>query len=274
MNLLNKTLTLNNGVEIPQIALGTWQTPTANAVTSVKFALENGYKHIDGAAAYENSKGTGVGIKASGLKREDVFMTSKVRGDSKTYEKVMDDFFQELKDLDTSYIDLILVHCPTPWRFFSRDEKRLNFFEENLQVWRALEELYNKGFVRAIGVSNFNVEDIQNLIDNTSIKPAVNQIKYHIGDTQDDIVAYCEANDIIIEAYSSLGTGRLLGNEEIKAIADKYGVSVPQLCYRYPLQKGHIILPKSVHEEYIIANAELDFEISAEDMATLDAMEI
>ncbi|RPA60119.1 aldo/keto reductase [Aerococcus agrisoli] len=274
MNLLNKTLTLNNGVEIPQIALGTWQTPTANAVTSVKFALENGYKHIDGAVGYENAKGIGVGVKASGLKREDVFITSKVRGDSKTYEKVMDDFHQELIDLDTDYIDLILVHCPTPWRFFSRDEKRWNFFEENLQVWRALEEIYEKGLVRAIGVSNFNVADIQNLLDNTKIKPAVNQIKYHIGDTQDEIVAFCEANDIIIEAYSSLGTGRLLGNEDIKAIADKYGVSVPQLCYRYPLQKGHIILPKSVHEEYIIANAELDFEISAEDMAILDAMEI
>lgn len=275
MNLLNQTLTLNNGVEVPQIALGTWQTPTAEAVSSVRFALDNGYKHIDGAHAYENSKGIGEGIKSSSVNREDIFITTKVRGESKTYEAAMDNFYQELKDLDTDYIDLLLVHCPTPWRFFSRnDEKRPSFYEENIQVWRALEELYDKGLVRAIGVSNFNADDLQHLIENTNIKPVVNQIKYHIGYTQDDIVSYCEANDIIVEGYSSLGTGRLLGNEDIKAIADKYGVSVPQLCYRYPLQKGHIILPKSVHEEYILANAELDFEISEADMATLDAFVI
>lgn len=275
MNLLNQTLTLNNGVEIPQIALGTWQTPATEAVNAVQFALNNGYKHIDGAHDYENSKGTGVGIKASNVKREDIFITSKIRGEAKTYEATMDQFFEELEDLDTDYIDLVLVHCPTPWRFFQRaSEKRPSFYEENLQVWRALEELHDKGFIRAIGVSNFNADDLKNIIDNGRIKPVVNQIKFHIGDTQDEIVQYCQENDILIEAYSSLGTGRLLGNEDIKAIADKYGVSIPQLCYRYPVQKGHIVIPKSVHEEYILANAELDFEISEEDMAILDAMEV
>lgn len=274
MTMLNKKLTLNNGVEIPQIALGTWQVSTADAVHSTAFALNNGYLHIDGAHGYGNSKGIRAGIAASKVNREDVFITTKVRGESKTYTAVMSDIYDELKDLGTDYIDLVLVHCPTPWKFFSREEKRPNFYQENLDVWRALSECYDKGIVRAIGVSNFNVSDLENLLKHTAIKPVVNQILFHIGYTQEDIVEFCQANDILIEAYSSLGTGRLLGNPDIQKIADKYEKTIPQICYRYPVQKGHIILPKSVHEEYILANAELDFEISEEDMLALDRLSI
>lgn len=274
MTMLNRKLKLNNGVEIPQIALGTWQVSIADAAHSTAFALENGYQHIDGAHGYANSKGTRAGIAASKVKREDIFLTTKVRGESKTYAAVMSDVYDELADLGTDYLDLVLVHCPTPWKFFSRDEKRPNFYQENLDVWRALSELYEKGLVRAIGVSNFNVADLENLLAHTNIKPVVNQILYHIGYTQPEIVEFCQANDIIIEAYSSLGTGRLLNNPEIQAIADKYNKTVPQICYRYPIQKGHVILPKSVHEEYILANAELDFEISETDMLALDQLSI
>lgn len=274
MTILNKKLTLNNGVEIPQIALGTWQVSTADAVHSTAFALKNGYRHIDGAHGYGNSKGIRAGIAASKVKREEIFITTKVRGESKTYTAVMSDFYDELKDLGTDYIDLVLVHCPTPWQFFSREDKRPNFYLENLEVWRALSELYENGLIRAIGVSNFNVADLENLLANTDIKPVVNQILFHIGYTQSDIVEYCQANNILIEAYSSLGTGRLLGNADIQAIADKYDATIPQICYRYPVQKGHIILPKSVHEKYIIANTQLDFEISEEDMIALDQLSI
>lgn len=274
MTILEKKLTLNNGVEIPQVALGTWQVSIADAVNSTAFAIKNGYRHIDGARVYNNSKGIRAGIAASKAKREDIFITTKIPGEAKTYTDTMTAFYRELEELGTDYIDLVLVHCPTPWHLFSREATRPNFYEENLQVWRALSELYEKGLVRAIGVSNFNVADIQNLLDNTSIKPVVNQILFHIGYTQDEIVNFCQENDIIVEAYSSLGTGRLLGNSDIQAIADKYSKTIPQICYRYPIQKGHIILPKSVHEEYILANADLDFEISAEDMATLDQLSI
>lgn len=274
MTMLSKKLTLNNGVEIPQIALGTWQVSTADAVNSTAFALNNGYRHIDGAHGYANSKGIRAGLAASKMTREEVFITTKVRGESKNYTAVMSDIYDELKDLGTDYLDLVLVHCPTPWQFFSRDEKRPNFYLENLEVWRALSECYDKGIIRAIGVSNFNVADLENLLQHTEIKPVVNQILFHIGYTQTEIVEFCQANDILIEAYSSLGTGRLLGNSDIQKIADKYGKTIPQVCYRYPLQKGHIILPKSVHEDYILANADLDFVISEEDMLTLDQLSI
>lgn len=274
MTILNKTLTLNNGVEIPQIALGTWQVSTADAVHSTAFALENGYRHIDGAHGYGNSKGIRAGLAASNVKREDIFITTKVRGESKTYTAAMSDIYDELKDLGTDYIDLVLIHCPTPWQFFSREDNRPDFYQENLEVWRALSECYQKGLIRAIGVSNFNVADLKNLLENTDIKPVVNQILFHIGYTQPEIVEFCQANNILIEAYSSLGTGRLLGNGDIQAIADNYGKTIPQICYRYPIQKGHIILPKSVHEEYILANAELDFDISEADMLALDQLSI
>lgn len=274
MTILEESYMLSNGVSIPKIALGTWQVKTPEAVHPTEFALNNGYLHIDTAHAYENAKGIREGIKASGVNREDIFITSKVRGESKTYTKAMLDIHKQLADLDIEYLDLMLIHCPTPWRLFSHKESRPNFYKENIDVWRAMREAYDKKLIRAIGVSNFNVDDLKNLINETGVKPTVNQIQYHIGNTQPEIVKFCQENDIIVEGYSSLGTGRLLDNQDIKKISDKYDKSIAQIAYRYPLQNGLVILPKSVHDKYILENADLDFEIEQEDMDFLDNLSL
>lgn len=275
MTVLDSTVTLNNGVRMPQIALGTWQVSTANVVHPVGFALENGYHHIDGAVAYRNAKGIGAALKTSKLERKDYFITTKIPAEAKTYTETMLRFYQELKELGTDYVDLLLIHAPAPWAIFSHDEPnstRPTFYKENLEVWRAMTELYENGLVRAIGVSNFAVHDLENLLAHAEVKPAVNQILYHIGYRQQHIVDFCKENDIQVESYSSLGTGSLLSNPEIQKIADKYNKTVAQICYRYPVQRDIVILPKSVHDEYILENTALDFEISEADMATLDAI--
>lgn len=274
MSLLNETYELESGIHIPKIALGTWQISTPQAVHPTEFALKSGYVHIDTAHGYANAKGIREGIKASGVERKDIFITSKVRGESKTYNEAMADIHDQLEDLDTDYIDLMLIHCPTPWRFFNHKPTRPHFYNENVEVWRAMSEAKEQGLLRAIGVSNFNVDDLKHLIDTTGVKPAVNQIRFSIGHTQSEIVAFCQENGILIEAYSSLGTGSLLRNADIQKIADKYNKTVAQIAYRYPLQKGMVILPKSVHDKYILENADINFDIDAADMAFLDNLEL
>lgn len=274
MSILNETYILENGMPIPKIALGTWQIASPDAVHPTEFALKNGYKHIDTAHGYGNAKGIREGIKASGIKREDIFITSKIRGEAKSYYAAMENIHDQLEDLNTDYLDLMLIHCPTPWRFFSHKATRPHFYEENVVVWRAMTEAKEQGLIRTLGVSNFNVDDLKHLIEATGDKPAVNQIQFSIGHTQPEIVSFCKENGILVEAYSSLGTGRLLKNEAIQKIADKYKKSVAQIAYRYPLQKGMVILPKSVHDQYILDNADLNFEINAEDMAFLDNLSL
>lgn len=274
MSILNETYILENGMPIPKIALGTWQIASPDAVHPTEFALKNGYKHIDTAHGYGNAKGIREGIKASGIKREDIFITSKIRGEAKSYYAAMENIHDQLEDLNTDYLDLMLIHCPTPWRFFSHKATRPHFYEENVDVWRAMTEAKEQGLIRTLGVSNFNVDDLKHLIEATGDKPAVNQIQFSIGHTQPEIVSFCKENGILVEAYSSLGTGRLLKNEAIQKIADKYKKSVAQIAYRYPLQKGMVILPKSVHDQYILDNADLNFEINAEDMAFLDNLSL
>lgn len=274
MSILNETYELEGGVLIPKIALGTWQISTPQAVHPTEFALKNGYIHIDTAHGYANAKGISEGIKASGVNREDIFITSKVRGESKTYNEAMSDIHDQLEDLDTDYLDLMLIHCPTPWRFFNHKPTRPHFYKENIEAWRAMSEAKEQGLIRALGVSNFNVDDLEHLIEATGVKPAVNQIRFSIGHTQPEIVAFCQENGILVEAYSSLGTGSLLKNEDIQKIADKYNKTVAQVAYRYPVQKGMVILPKSVHDKYILENADIDFEIEAEDMAFLDSLDL
>ncbi|MGP6139783.1 aldo/keto reductase family protein [Jeotgalibaca sp. A127] len=274
MSILNETYELEGGVLIPKIALGTWQISTPQAVHPTEFALKNGYIHIDTAHGYANAKGIREGIKASRVKREDIFITSKVRGESKTYNEAMSDIHDQLEDLDTDYLDLMLIHCPTPWRFFNHKPTRPHFYKENIEVWRAMSEAKEQGLIRTLGVSNFNVDDLEHLIEATGVKPAVNQIRFSIGHTQPEIVAFCQENGILVEAYSSLGTGSLLKNEDIQKIADKYNKTVAQVAYRYPVQKGMVILPKSVHDKYILENADIDFEIEAEDMAFLDSLDL
>ncbi len=271
--MLKETITLLNGQEIPVIGLGTWQSSVEDAAGIVEFALNNGYIHIDGAHSYQNSQGSAVGIEKSNVAREDIWITTKVRGESKSYEAAKKNIEEELANFQTDYLDLVLIHCPTPWAEFDRWGSENRYFEENLEVWRAMTEAYEAGKIRAIGVSNFNVHDLKNLIENSDIKPMVNQISYRIGFTEDEIVQFCEQEGIVVEAYSPLGTGNILGNEDLAAVASKYDKSVAQLAIRYCIQRGHVVLPKTVHEKYAIQNAEVDFVISEEDMEYLNSLE-
>ena len=275
MTQLKEVFTFSNGLEIPAIGLGTWQMSPEEAEQMTAYALNNGYIHIDTARTYGNEEGVGKGMKASGVNREDFFLTTKVSAFSKTYDEAKKDIEDSLTALDTEYLDLVIIHAPRPWdKMHSDGPIEKLYFEENLQVWRALEEVYEAGKVKAIGVSNFEIDDLVNLLENVKIKPMLNQIKYHIGFRDEQLVQYCQENDIIVEAYSPIGTGKLLNNPDIQKIADKYNKSTAQIAIRYCYQKGLVVLPKSVHEEYVDNNADLDFEILATDMDYLNRLVI
>ncbi|MCL2464106.1 MAG: aldo/keto reductase [Micrococcales bacterium] len=272
MSVLSEHFVMSNGVSIPKLGLGTWQTPQDVAPGAVEMALAAGYTHIDTARAYRNEAGVARGLRASGMPREQVFVTSKVAAEYKSYDEAKASIATSLRELDT-YIDLLLIHAPRPWsEMFSGADKR--YFAENRQVWQAMEEAYRRGDVKAIGVSNFAIDDLTNITDHCEVVPVANQINFHIGHTQDEVTAYCQANGILVEAYSPIATGALLGNKDILSVAKEYGVSVAQVCIRYTLQKGCVSLPKSTHREYILQNAAVDFEISAQHMAALDALDV
>lgn len=275
MTQLKEVFTFSNGLKIPAIGLGTWQMSPEEAEQMTAYALNNGYIHIDTARTYGNEEGVGKGMKASGVNREDFFLTTKVSAFSKTYDEAKKDIEDSLTALDTEYLDLVIIHAPRPWdKMHSDGPIEKLYFEENLQVWKALEEAYEAGKVKAIGVSNFEIDDLVNLLENVKIKPMLNQIKYHIGFRDEQLVQYCQENDIIVEAYSPIGTGKLLNNPDIQTIADKYNKSTAQIAIRYCYQKGLVVLPKSVHEEYVDNNADLDFEILATDMDYLNRLVI
>ena len=261
-----KELLLSNGKTIPSLAYGTWLIKNEDAGKCVEIALRNGYRHIDTAQAYGNEVGIGEGIRASGLPREEIYITTKVMAEIKNYKKAKASIDESLKKLGVDYIDLILIHCPQPWILFRGPKK---FYKENVEVWRALEEAYKEGKVRAIGVSNFLVKDLQNIIDHCEIKPMVNQILLHIGEVPVDVVKYCAENNIVVESYSPIAHGRALNDKKIQLMADKYGVSVPQLCIKFTLQLDTVSIPKASKEEHIISNTKLDFEIKEEDMVEL-----
>ena len=259
---------LYNGVKIPAVGFGTWQVKDGSeAYCSTLMALEAGYRHIDTAHAYGNEESVGKAIKDSGIKREDVFVTTKLPSHIKTYDGAKEHFAESLASLGLEYLDLYLIHAPWPWSNIGEE-----CTEGNIEAWRAMVELYNAGKVRAIGVSNFAVKDITPLIDATGVKPMVNQIRYFIGNRQDVITDYCQANGILVEAYSPLATGEIVANEKLAPIAAKYGVTIPQLCIRYCLEKNTLPLPKSVHKERIEANIDLDFHIEKEDIEYLDSI--
>lgn len=268
MRILNETYTLYNNVKLPKIGFGTWQVKNGEeAYQSVLLALKNGYRHIDTAAGYQNEESVGKAIRDSGLQREEVFVTSKLESHIKTYQGTKEAFQKTLDNLGFDYLDLFLIHAPWPWSEIGKDCK-----EGNIEAYRAMEELYNEGKIRAIGVSNFNPDDLDNILRNTEIIPHVNQIGYFIGLDQKETIEYCMKHNIFVEAYSPLGIGYLLQNEDIKQIAEKYQKSSAQVCIRYLLQKGVAPLPKSVHEHRIIENADVDFELLQEDMDFLDTI--
>lgn len=264
---LTDTYTLNNGVKIPVVGFGTWQTPSGDvAYQSVLDALNAGYRHIDTAAAYGNEESVGKAIHDSGVKREDLFVTTKLWNADHGYEATKQAFGESLSRLGLEYVDLYLIHWPNPIDF------RDNWAEANAGSWRAMEEFYEAGQAKAIGVSNFRPEHLDELLKTAKIKPMVNQIFLNPSDLQPAVVAYNDNHDILSEAYSPLGTGKIFQIDDLKAIAEKYGKSVPQLVLRWHLQHGFLPLPKSVHTDYIKANTDIfDFEISAEDMKTIDS---
>jgi diketogulonate reductase-like aldo/keto reductase len=269
MGILTDTFTLNTGAKIPKIGFGTWQIPEGGdtAYNSVISALNLGYRHIDTARVYGNEASVGRAIKASGVPREDIFLTTKLPADIKDASKVEGTFQSSLDALGVDYVDLYLIHAPWPW-----GDRGSDYTDQNVAVWREMEKIYKSGRTKAVGVSNFNVHDLTAVLNNGTVVPAVNQIQWFIGSTKDDVTSFCKEKGVLVEAYSPLATGRLLENEDLQNIAEKYGKTVAQVSIRYCLQRDTLPLPKSTHEEYIQQNADVDFEISPEDMATLDGI--
>lgn len=268
---IERKIKLSSGYEIPVLALGTWQTPADTASRVVKDAIEVGYRHIDTAIAYGNEEGVGEGIKRSGISRENLFVTSKIPAEVKNYEDAKKCIDESLERLGLDYLDLMLIHAPKPWAVMWLPITK-NYDKGNLEVWKALIEARDAGKIKSIGVSNFKIKDIENLINNTNEVPAVNQILLHIGKVDKDLIEYCKSKNIEIEAYSPMGTGRLIKNAKIKEIADKYNVTVPQLCIKYTLDLGTISLPKTTHKEFMIQNMAVDFELKEEDKELLNKM--
>ncbi len=264
----NEFFELYNGVKIPKVGFGTWQVKDGDeAYQSTLWALEAGYRHIDTAHAYGNEESIGRAVRDSGIPRAEIFITTKLPSHIKTYEGAKAYFAESLESLGLEYLDLYLIHAPWPWSNIGED-----CTEGNIEAWRAMVELYNEGKVRAIGVSNFAVKDIVAVTEATGVKPMANQIRYFIGNRQDAITDYCQANGILIEAYSPLATGEIASHEKLGPIAEKYGVTIPKFCIRYCLEKNTLPLPKSVHKERIEANIDLDFTIEKEDIDYLDSI--
>ena len=268
--VLNENYTLSNGVKIPKIGLGTWLIPDGEAAQAVRDAVAMGYRHIDTAQAYGNERGVGEGVRTCGVPREEIFVTGKVAAEHKTYESAAKSIDESLAKLGMDYIDLMIIHCPQPWAEF-RGERR--YFTENKEVWRALENAYKDGKVKAIGVSNFLVDDLENILDGCEVKPMVNQILTHITNTPLELINFCREHGILCEAYSPIAHGEALKNRLILSVAEKYSVTPAQLCVRYALQLGMVVLPKTSNPEHMKNNADIEFEISAEDMDILELAE-
>ena len=269
--MFNKSMKLNNGVVIPQLALGTWLIDDDKVTDAVKSALQMGYRHIDTAQAYGNERGIGEGVRQSGIPRDEIFITSKVAAEHKSYESAAKSIDDTLALMKMDYLDMMIIHSPQPWKEVNQSENR--YKKENQEVWRALEDALEAGKLRAIGVSNFLEEDVQNILKTARIKPQVNQILAHISNTPLDLIQYCQNEGIAVEAYSPVAHGEALKNEKIVAMAKKYGVSVAQLCIRYCIQLDMIVLPKTANPDHMRENADLDFEISQEDMRELLAID-
>ncbi|MGY1434162.1 aldo/keto reductase [Streptomyces reniochalinae] len=265
MTILDETYTLSNGVDIPKLGLGTWFIDDDQVAEAVRAAVEIGYRNIDTAQAYGNERGVGEGVRTAGVPRDELFVSTKLAAEIKDHGQAVDAIDGSLAKLGIDYIDLMLIHSPQPWDDFRGGD----YAEGNRDAWRALEEAHQAGKIRSIGVSNFQQRDLENIVRGTTVAPHVNQLLVHAGNTPSELLDYCEGKQILVEAYSPIAHGAILRNAEVQAMAEKYGVSVPQLCIRYTLQLDTVSLPKTANPEHMRSNAEVDFEISGADMDTL-----
>lgn len=269
--MYNKIMQLANGIEIPVLALGTWMIDNDKVAEAVRTAAKMGYRHFDTAQAYENEQGVGEGVRTCKIPREQLFVTSKVAAEYKTYEEAATSIDKTLADMGLDYLDMMLIHSPQPWKEVNQSDNR--YEEGNRLAWKALEDAYKSKKVRAIGVSNFVESDIENLWETAEIKPMVNQVLCHISNTPFALIDFCQNKGIVMEAYSPIAHGEALKNKTIAEIARKYDVSIPQLCIRYCIQLNMIVLPKTANSEHMKGNANVEFEISKEDMEILKAVE-
>ena len=262
MKSLTDTYTLSNGVHIPCVGFGTWQSKDGpEARDSVAEALRAGYRHIDTAQGYGNEESVGQAVKESGLSRGEVFLTSKLTNSERGYDQTLSAFHESLRKLGTDYMDLFLIHWPRPVSF------RNDWEAQNAQSWRAMEDLYREGKVRAIGISNFHPHHIEALLKTATVAPMVNQIRLAPGDTQDEVVSFSREKGMLLEAYSPLGVGKVFEVPQMKTLAEKYGKSIAQIAIRWSLQRGYLPLPKSVTPERIRENTRIfDFNLDDEDV--------
>ncbi|MFC9056722.1 aldo/keto reductase [Streptomyces sp. NPDC057074] len=265
MSILNETYTLAGGVEIPKLGLGTWFIDDDKAADAVRAAVEIGYGNIDTAQAYGNERGVGEGVRTAGVSREELFVSTKLAAEVKDYNQALAAIDGSLQTLGLDYVDLMLIHSPQPWDDFRGGD----YAEGNREAWRALEDAHKAGKIRTIGVSNFQQSDLENILTGATVTPHVNQLLVHAGNTPSELLAYCASKQILVEAYSPIAHGAIMKNAEVQAMAEKYGVSVPQLCIRYTLQLGTVSLPKTANPDHMRSNVQVDFEISGPDMDVL-----
>lgn len=269
--VLEETFTMNNGVTIPKLALGTWLIDDDVVTDAVKAAVEMGYRHIDTAQAYGNERGVGEAVRSCGVARDELFVTSKVAAEHKTYDSAAASIDSTLTTMGLDYLDMMIIHSPQPWTEVNQSDNR--YEEGNVEAYRALEDALSAGKLRAIGISNFLENDVRNILDNCSVVPAVNQVLAHIGNTPFELADFCKHNNILAEAYSPIVHGEAGKITAIVDMAKKYNVSVAQLCIRYVLQLGMVALPKTANPDHMKSNAAVDFEIAASDMEALKHVE-
>jgi diketogulonate reductase-like aldo/keto reductase len=267
--ITDETYTLSHGVKIPKLGLGTWFIDDDKAAQAVRDAVAAGYRNIDTAQAYGNERGVGEGVRTADVPREELFVSTKLAAEIKDYEGAVAAIDSSLATMGLDHIDLMLIHSPQPWDDFRGGD----YAEGNRAAWRALEEALAAGKLRAIGVSNFQQADIESLLEVASVVPHVNQLLAHVGNTPAELIEYCTGKGILVEAYSPMAHGEMMKNSEVTAMAERYGVSVPQLCIRYTLDLGTVSLPKTANPAHMRDNAQVDFAISEEDMDTLRELE-
>lgn len=268
MNQVKEYYTMYNGVEIPSIGYGTWRVEEGElCIHAVKKAIGAGYRHIDTAAMYGNERSVSLGIEQSMVPREELFLTSKLDNVDHGYEQTKKAFEKSLERLQTDYLDLYLIHWPNPVKF------RDCWEETTAQSWKAMEELYEAGLIKAIGVSNFRPHHLDTLMKTAHIKPMVNQIRLCPGDVHKETVEYCRKHDILLEAYSPFGKGQAFKVEELHKLVDKYHKSIAQICIRWSLQMGFLPLPKSVTEGRLETNRQVfDFELEEKDVEMITGL--